>query len=366
MIKIINSCTLIVLLSLLTPLTLFAEEPELTPNHPTKYYVKEGDTLWDISQIFLKNPWAWSEIWHINNQVADPHLIYPGDEISLVYVDRSEGTDQGPAVSTGKSGEQKPALMVTKRDPGAKTIKLSPEKRASQISSTIPTIPLTKVESFLTGTRVLDRLELSAAPYVIAADQRHMVMGQGDLMYAMGDWSKPQNAYGVYRAGSFYVDPDTQEVLGYEAQDLGIASFISEEDGVATFRILRADKEIREYDKLLPTETKPVEANFYPKTPNGDIKGQIIRVFSGVKNIGQYDVVVINRGVREGVETGDVFAIYRTGMIVRDKQAHNQKVKLPDEKSGLLMIFKTHEKVSLGLVLNAKSILSIGDRIQKP
>src|SRR5690606_10078770 len=128
----------------------------------------------------------------------------------------------------------------------------------------------------------------------------------------------------------------------------------------------RADREIREYDRLLPTETRQVEANFYPKTPKEDIKGQIIRVFSGVRNIGQYDVVVINRGSREGVEEGDVFAIFRQGVIVRDKEFNNQKVRLPDEKAGLLMVFRTHEKVSLALILNAKSILSLGDRIERP
>lgn len=352
MIKIINSCTLVLLLSLITPTALFAEDAQLTPNHPNKYYVKQGDTLWDISQLFLQNPWAWPEIWHINNQVSDPHLIYPGDEISLVYMDQN--------------GEQKPALMVTKRDPGVKTVKLSPEKREYQISSTIPTIPLSKVESFLNSTRVVDKVVLNDAPYVIAAAQRHMVMGQGDTMYAMGDWSNPQSAYGIYRPGKVYSDPETGEVLGYEARDIGIARYIKDEDEVGTFTILRANLEIREYDRLLPTETNPVEASFYPKSPADDLKGEIIRVFSGVKNIGQYDVVVLNRGTREGVEQGDVFAIYRRGMIVRDKQAKNQKIQLPDERAGLLMVFKTHEKVSLALVLNAKSILSIGDKVQKP
>lgn len=353
MIKIINSCTFLLLISLCLPTSLFAEEAKLNPNHPDKYYVKNGDTLWDISQLFLQNPWAWPEIWHINNQVTDPHLIYPGDEISLIYIE--------------KEGVTKPAITVTNRDPNAKpTVKLSPEKRAYQISSTIPTIPLQKVDSFLNSTRVLDKSELKGAPYVIAGDERHLVMGKGDTIYAMGDWSDPQYAYGIYRAGKPYVDPITKEVLGYEARDLGMVRFLDSEEEVGTFSILKADIEIREYDKLLPTIVEQGEANYYPKSPNEDIQGQIIRVFSGVKNIGQYDVVVVNRGVREGVEQGDVFAIYRRGMIVRDKLAHQQKVQLPDERSGLLMVFKTHEKVSLALVLQAKSILSVGDKIKRP
>jgi hypothetical protein len=353
MIKIIKYTTFLLLFSLLAPTSLFAEEAKLNANHPSKYYVKNGDTLWDISQLFLQNPWAWPEIWHINEQITDPHLIYAGDEISLVYLN-------------DENGEQKPALMVTKRDAGAKIIKLSPEKRAYQITSTIPTIPLSKVESFLNATRVVEKDVLKDAAYVIAANEGHLVMGGGDTMYAMGDWSNAQSAYGVYRPGKAYIDPNTKEVLGYEARDLGLARYITDEDDVATFTIIRAESEIREYDKLLPTETSTVDASFYPKSPLSDIKGEIIRVFSGVKNIGQYDVVVINRGVREGVEKGDVFAIMRRGRIVRDKNAHNQKVQLPDEKSGLLMVFKTHEKVSLALVLQAKSILSVGDRLQKP
>jgi hypothetical protein len=349
MIKIINRLTLVLILSFCFS-GLAYSEAELRDNPPSKYYVKEGDTLWDISSLFLKNPWAWPEIWHINNQVSNPHLIYPGDEISLVYI------------------EEQPKIMVTKREPGVtkKTVKLSPEKRSYQISSTIPTIPLEKVESFLTAARVVDKSVLKNASYVIAADERRTVMGGGDTMYALGDWSAPQNAYGVYRPGKPFVDPVTKEVLGYEARELGLAKYITDDGDVATFKILRADLEIREYDKLLPTETQRVEANFYPKSPNTDIKGEIIRVFSGVKNIGQYDVVVINRGEREGVELGDVFAIFRTGEIVRDKMAHNQKIQLPDEKSGLLMVFKTYDKVSLGLVLQAKSILSVGNKIERP
>ena len=353
MIKIINRFTFfpLLLVSLLLSTLAFAtEEPKLTDNPPSRYYVKQGDTLWDISSMFLQNPWAWPEIWHINEQINDPHLIYVGDEISLVYIN------------------EKPKIMVTKRDPesGIKIVKLSPKKRSYQISSTIPTIPLDKVESFLTSARVVDRNTLDEAAYIVAGNERHRVLGKGDKMYAMGDWESPETAYGIYRPGKPYVDPETKEVLGYEARELGVARFMSEEEGVATFDIQRADVEIREYDRLLPTETENVRANFYPKAPNEDIKGEILRVFSGVRNIGQYDVVVVNKGVREGVEVGDVFAIYKRGAIVRDKLANNQKIQLPDEKSGLLIIFKQHEKVSLGLVLKASTVLKVGDRIARP
>lgn len=336
-------------LTVVTTASLYAEEAQLTDNPPSKYYVKEGDTLWDISKLFLKNPWAWPEIWYINTQIPNPHLIYPGDEISLVYV------------------EQKPRITVTKRNPGIRTVKLSPEKRSYKITSSIPTIPLEKVESFLKSARVVSKDELADAAYVIAADEHHMVMGEGDKMYAMGKWKSPHSAYGIYRPGKAYIDPETGEILGYEARELGLAKYITDDgEDVGTFQILRADQEIREYDKLLPTETKSVEANFYPKSPNSDIKGEIIRVFSGVKNIGQYDVVVIDRGEREGIEVGDVFSVLRTGEIVRDRNADNQKVKLPDEKAGLLMVFKTEKKVSLGLILSAKSILQVGDHIERP
>lgn len=369
MIKIIkHSLALLVLSLFCSSASVFAEEARLNPSHPDKYYVKAGDTLWDISQLFLQNPWAWPEIWHINNQVTDPHLIYPGDEISLVYIDQQnnvyvekpEGTSQQPQIET------KPALMVTKRDPAVNVVKLSPQKRSSVLASTIPTLPLSKVEGFLISTRVVDKYELDTAPYILAADERHMVMGRGDTMYARGDWTDHQTAYAIFRAGDAYIDPETKEILGYEARDLGLATFTKADEEIATFKITRADVEIREYDRLLPTESRAVESNFYPKSPKEDIKGFIIHVFSGVRNIGQYDVVVINKGVREGVEVGDVFAIYRKGMIVRDKNMKKQKVQLPDERSGLLMVFRTFDKVSLALVLSAKSILSVGDKIEKP
>jgi len=357
MIKIRNKRTLLLaillscLVSVLVSIKAFAEKPILNNEHPSRYYVKEGDTLWDISNLFLQNPWSWPEIWHINEQIANPHLIYPGDELSLLYF----GT------------ERQPALMLTKRGPQSKpTLKLSPQKRTYQISSTIPTIPLSKIDSFLNSTRVVDKQTINDAPYVIAGHERHLVMGKGDTIYVMGDWSQPQQTYSVYRAGAPYIDPETKEVLGYEARDIGKVSFETADNEVGTFSILKAGMELREYDRLLPADTETVDANYYPKSPNGDIRGEIIRVFSGVKNIGQYDVVVINRGTREAVEKGDVFAIYRRGMIVRDKLANFQKIQLPDEKSGLLMVFKTYEKISLALVLQSKTVLSIHDKIAKP
>lgn len=323
-------------------------KPVLAPSHPNKYYVKRGDTLWGISQLFLANPWAWPEIWHNNRQVGNPHLIYPGDEISLIYMD------------------DKPMLMVTKRSVESKVVKLSPQKRASTISSTIPTLPLDKIQGFLVSNRVVDKVTLGEAAYVLAADNRKLVMGRGDTFYARGNWSEPQIAYGLYRGGGPYIDPDTQEILGYEARDLGLARYITGEGEIATLTIARADEEIREYDKLLPTEVRKIDANFYPKTPKDNIVGKIIKVFSGVNNIGQYDVVVLNRGAREGVDKGDVFAVFRKGMVVRDKTQHYQKLEMPSEKSGLLMVFRVYNKVSLGLILKANNLLRVGDTVKRP
>ncbi|PCJ40728.1 MAG: peptidoglycan-binding protein [Moraxellaceae bacterium] len=329
-----------------------AADVELKDNHPTTYNVNTGDTLWDISNAFLKNPWLWPELWFVNPQIDNPHLIYPGDTLRLVYVD-------GQPFLNIEAG-----IRTLKFKPGD-TIKLTPKARITPIETVIPAIPLEHIQSFLVNNRVLENDDLEQAPYVLAGDEEHIIMGVGSHLYARGDWTDNQQAYGVYRRGTTYLDPQTQELLGLGALDLGIVRFENNEDDIARFKVQSSSADIRVGDRLLPTEERKVNSTFYPKAPTDAIDGQIIHVFGGVKNVSLYDVVVINRGTRENVEIGDVLAVFAQGETVKDRITQ-ELIKLPDHRRGMLMIFRTFEKTAYGLILKASAPLSILDRVTNP
>lgn len=338
----------------------YADVVKLNPDHPDVHYVEKGDTLWDISSAFLTDPWLWPEIWHVNPQIENPHLIYPGDEVKLVYHKGKMRNLQGDVVAVDG-----PVLTMTRGQNGV--IKLSPAARVSPLSTAVPAISLDKIKGFLSDNRVVTKAELQDAPYVVAGNELHLIMAQGDKFYARGDWSESADAYGVYREDGVYIDPDTQEILGYNARSIGLGKMLVAEpdNDIATLRLVRQTQEVRVKDRLLETQQRDIEAVFYPKAPKDDIRGKIITVFSGVKNVSQWDVVVINRGERENMEVGDVLAIYRKGELVRDKITR-ELLELPAERAGLMMVFRTFEKVSYGLVLRATSSMAVLDEVRKP
>jgi nucleoid-associated protein YgaU len=324
---------------------------DLKPGHPDVYPVKQGDTLWDISNAFLSDPWLWPELWHVNPQINNPHLIYPGDLIKLVYVNGKPGltVERGPVVF--KKGD---------------TVKLTPQMRSEPLASVIPAIPLEHIQSFLVNNRVMTEEEINASPYILAGDEQHIVMGLGDYMYARhADWNDAHQAYGIYRKGAAYIDPESEELLGFAALDMGMARFENAEDEVARFKITNSKEDIRPGDRLIPTEERKVDSVFYPKAPDTDMKGQILHVFSGVRNVSQYDVVVLNLGERDGSAIGDVLAVHTKGEVVKDRVTE-ELVKLPDERRGILMVFRTFEKVSYGLILRAEAPLKVGDVVKNP
>lgn len=327
-----------------------ASAVELKPGHPNVYPVKEGDTLWSISNAFLSDPWLWPELWQVNPQIDNPHLIYPGDLIKLVYIDGKPSlvVERGP--------------MVFKR---GDTVKLTPQVRSEPLDSVIPAIPLDHIQSFLKDNRVLTDEEINKSPYILAGDEQHIVMGVHDFMYARGDWSDPHQNYGVYRRGVVYQDPKTKEVLGVAALDLGMARYEKAENDVARFKITKSNEDIRPGDRLIPTEERKVDSVFYPKSPNGGVDANILHVFSGVRNVSQYDVVVLNYGDRDGATVGDVLAVFNQGEVVKDRVTQ-ELVKLPDERRGILMVFRTFEKVSYGLILRAEAPLKVGDSVKNP
>lgn len=315
---------------------------ELRPDHPSSYTVKKGDTLWDISSTFLNSPWFWPEIWQVNPQVANPHLIYPGDVLTLVYLDG------------------RPRLVVSRG-----TVKLSPQMRTSALGDAIPAIPLEAINTFLSRSRVITPEQLALTPYVLAGTEHRIVSGAGDRVYARGDFEPNTNVYGIYRAGDQYIDPETGEELGLQALDVGTGRVVAEKDDITTLSLTSTNQEVRIADRLMSFADEEVSATFYPKAPEGEVDGLIIAVEGGVAHIGAFDVVVINRGSRENIQTGDVLAVNKAGEQVKDRIARDS-VTLPSERAGLLIVFKVFEKVSFGLVVGADSPLSLLDEVANP
>lgn len=340
--KTVLRCILVLLVSLVS-IAQAGDSLSLKDGHPQTHLVKKGDTLWDISQMFLNDPWLWPEIWHVNPQVDNPHLIYPGDVLNLVYIDG------------------RPKLVVKR----GKDVKLTPQVRISDLDLAIPAIPLDAIAPFLTDSRIVESEQLQAAPYVLSGSDGHIVSGAGDQLYARGEFNKDEENFGIFRPGDAYIDPDTQELLGYQAFSIANAKVTSVERDVATLGLNRTTQEVRRGDRLLLDEERKISSSFYPSAPESDIDGYIIAVEGGVSQIGGMDIVVINKGVREGLDVGHVLAIYRVGEQVRDPIT-KEIVKVPDSRAGILMVFRTFDKVSYGLVLKATRTLSVMDRVANP
>lgn len=320
---------------------------QLRDGHPQRYTVVRGDTLWGISGKFLREPWQWPEIWHANPQIENPHLIYPGDSLRLVYVDGQ------------------PRLQL-ERGANRGTIRLSPQVRRTPMAEAIPTIPLEAVNSFLLKNRIVDRPEdFQQAPYVVAGNAERVVSGAGDRVYARGQLPTDEAVFGIFRQGRVYNDPDSGEFLGINADEVGSGEVVAEEGDIATLQLGRTVQEVRLGDRLFPTEERKVNSVFMPSEPAGKIDGLILDVPRGVSQIGQLDVVTLNKGTRDGLVEGNVLAVYKTGETVHDRIT-GELVKVPDERAGLLMVFRTYEKLSYGLVLSASRQLEVLDKVRNP
>ena len=327
-------------------LVCFAEEPRLQDNVPDTYTVVKGDTLWDISNHFLKNPWLWPEIWQVNTQIVNPHLIYPGDRIRLIYLDGQ------PRLTLAES-------------PVRDAMRLQPQAQVIATETAIDTLPLEKISSFLSRSRIVGKRDLDKAPYVVSGREEHLLAGADDIVYIRGQVDDLGTVYGVYRKGTAYVDPYTHEFLGLQAIDIGSGSISAKEGDIATMDVERTTQEIRLGDRLLREEERSVDTTFFPSAPASKVDGVILAVEGGVSQVGKLDVVVLNRGEREGLVAGNVMAIYKRGASVRDRVVGGN-VKLPDERAGLLMIFRTFEKVSLAIVLDAKKGIAVKDIVKNP
>ena len=212
-----------------------------------------------------------------------------------------------------------------------------------------------------------DELEdLDKAPRVLAGADGRLIMGAGGKVYARGDFGdEVANAYGIYRKGQVYVDPETEEVLGLEATEIGVGSVAGKEGNIATLLLERTAQQVSIGDVLLPTDDRELISNYYPRAPKGKLTGEILAVDGGVSQVGQFDVVVLNRGERDGLEPGSVLLIMKKGEIVYDR-IKDEQVRLPSERAGSLMVFLTYEKMSYALIMRANRPLRIGDEVVNP
>jgi hypothetical protein len=239
--------------------------------------------------------------------------------------------------------------------------------RVSDLASAIPAIPLDAISSLLTTGRIVDRRTLDNAPHILAGKLDRLIFGPGDQFYARGDWPTDEPVvFGVYRRGEIYIDPQSGKVLGFEAREVGIATVVRRDSSeLYTFTLTTVKEDVRIGDRLMPTEEQRVESTFFPAPPSTEVNGEIMTVLGGVTMVGRHDVVAINRGSNNGLEVGNILAIHNRVLIVKDRIRHD-KVQLPSERAGILMIFRSFERMSYGLVLETDEPLRVGDTVQNP
>lgn len=329
-----------------------AKRCEFLPNAPDKHVVVRGDTLWDISGKFLQHPWCWPQVWGLNrDQIRDPHWIYPGQ---IVYFDRSAGRLRLGKPQGGTSG-------VTE-------VRLSPRTRVEGLGyDAIPAIPSNAIEPFLSKPLIIEADELADAPRIVAAQEGRVFLSKGEKAYVRGDL-KDNTSFQVFRPGKPLVDPVTKEVLGYEAAYLGALKLdraAATPDEAHRFIVTLSKEEMGVGDQLVALPPTAV-LNYVPHAPSTMIESRIVSIYGGVTQAGQNQVVTINRGMRDGIEIGNVLELYRFGQVIVDRTDNNKPVKLPDEKYGNLFIFRAFNKVSYGLVMQVSDAVHVGDVAQSP
>jgi LysM domain len=334
----------------------------LSPEAPDEYVVKPGDTLWDLSKVFLRDAWYWPEIWYLNPQVANPHLIYPGDRLKLVYIDGAPRVTLAERAESAQGG-------------GAK--RLSPQVRREPLSRAITAIPYEVIATFLGRPTLLDASEVKDAPYIVAMRDTHLIGSAGNELYVMGlEDAEEESRHSIIHVSDKIFDPETGAMLGYSGVYVGSGPILTA-GSPAKLLLTQSMREALQGDKVFP---EAVEANvdFVPHAPQADVSAAIIAVQDHTI-MGQYQVVALNRGAADGLEPGHVLATFRAGEIVRDdfrggglasgrvrsgKSGGN--VRLPDERTGLVMVFKAYERMSYAIVMETTHEIRYGDLAGNP
>ena len=314
----------------------------LAEGHPNEYVVKIGDTLWDIAATFLKDPWFWPEIWYVNPDIQNPHLIYPGDVLGLVYID-------GQPRITNVRGS---------------AYRLSPQARVTPLNESINTIPYESVAAFLSSGVILEKDEIDALPYLLETRGEHLIAAAGNEIYVRGITNDmPGARFNVVHIGDPLRDPDDNRLIGYQGLLIG-EGVLRRGGDPSTVALIDTNREALKGDRLLP-ESLDVPLNFFPQAPGTSVDGRIISVVNGVMQIGQYQVIVINRGSNDGLSVGDVLSVFQTGQVVEDR-VKGGSVRLPDEDAGTVMIFKIYDRISYGLVMEATQVIHVLDAVRNP
>ena len=326
-----------------------ADSSLLRSDAPKSYTVKRGDTLWDISSMFLKDPWLWPEVWIINPQVQNPHLIYPGDTLALAF-----GANGSPQIRLQSGG----------------AARLNPRLRSQPLDGAIPTLPYSAISAFLSRPSVLSKEQIKDAPHVLAFREKHIIGGSGNEIYVK-DMKAPANTrFTVVHVGEALRDPDDGDVVGYEGIYTATASVVRTSD-VSKAVLTDSARETLVGDKLI-TPDNDTPLNFVLSTPPQNLEGRIISVVDGTYLIGQYQVVVINRGKSHGVVPGNVMAVDQVGELVRERRTgyfsnpFAKKVQLPSERAGTMLVFKTFDRISYGLIVGASSEIHVADVVRNP
>jgi LysM repeat protein len=332
--------------------------PVLNPNAPKHYVVKRGDTLWGIASMYLRDPWLWPEVWVINPQVVNPHLIYPGDKLALAY-----GANGRPQVMLEQAG----------------AVRLDPRLRSTPLQTEIPTIPYSAIAAFLSRPTVMSSEEIRDAPYVFAFRDLHQVAGTGNEVYVRHLTATENSRFAVIHVAGKLRDPDDGVVVGYEG--IYTATALVQRPGEpAKALLIDPARETVAGDRLLSANAEDTPTTFTPRPPTTQVRGRIIDVVGGTDLVGQFEVVVINRGKRHGLEPGSVLAIDGAGDVVPDLYRHGMQigdsnhggrqfapsVRLPDERAGTLLVFKVYDRVSFGLIVGASDTIHTNDVVRNP
>ena len=339
------------------------------PESPQTYIVQEGDTLWDISTIFLRDPWFWPEIWFKNPQVENPHLIYPGDTLAIIYVGGerrvqllSRGAD-GAVLARGADGS-----VPSPTAGGLKVVKINPRLRTRSIDATIPSIPIESISHMLERPLIIDEETLNQSAYVLSSLDNHLINSVNDTLYVRKlDTTKGIGRYHIYRPHRSLFDPITNELLGYEALYVGESRLLLRGDP-ASVKVTNSEREILRDDRVMPMDNSSFERDFFPKPPSTDVSGEIVALVDSISMSGAFQTIAINLGNRDGVESGNILRIRRNGDVVPDKKEKdpNFTVTLPDEKIGMAMIIRSYEKMSYALIMEADMPISIKDYVESP